>query len=474
MNTKTNMLRSKIIGATTLCAMGALAILPMNAADARLVFSTEFESSTEDSNGDGDFTLSFGSDLAGEISFNDASDTFTINNSTTIDGDSTVTGNSATTGNATVGGTLGVTGAATLSDDLTVLGDTNLQGNTDLDGILNVDGAATLNNGLSVTSGNTTLKDTTVGGTLNATGATDLDATLNVDGNTTLKADLDVDGNTTLDDTAIEGTFGVTGNSTLTGTLNTTGAVDFDSTLNVDGDTTLNNTAIEGTFDVTGASSFNGDITLNNDSQIIGLRAENKTLSNAPACADANDLGRIFYDTTNNSLLYCYENGGTFGWSSTSGDEVNASATYYAEFANFSVLADGTNNVGTMIAEYDDTADRSFYQWSTRQASANDYDVVLQWQVPSDFQSFQANSLQVDHKQGGTNAALAIDIEDDSNAAIGSTIAPANTATWATENVDLTSATVAAGDTLTFKFKMTAQTTEESFLSNVKINYVKK
>ena len=152
---------------------------------------------------------------------------------------------------------------------------------------------------------------------------------------------------------------------------------------------------------------------------------------------------------------------------------MSATATYYAEFANFSVLADGSDNVGTMIAEYDDTDNRSFYEWSTRKSSANDYDIVLQWQVPSDFQSFQASSLQIDHKQTGANASVGINVENGSNTSI-ATATPANTAAWATETIDLTAATIAAGETLTFKFKMRAQAAAEALLSNVKINYVKK
>ncbi|PID70363.1 hypothetical protein CSB37_03185 [bacterium DOLZORAL124_38_8] len=451
MNTNKNMLKHKIIGASTLCALGAFAFLPLHTADARLIFSTEFESSTEDLNGDGKYQLSFGSDLAGEISYDENSDSFLINKSTKIEGDATVTGNST------------------------------LKGATDIKSTLNVDGVATMNNGLNVTAGDTNLNNTTVNGTLHTTGAASLDSTLNVDGAATLENTLTVNGSTTLHD-GLNVSSGNTSlrDTTVDGNFTATGTATLNDNLTVGGTSTLQGaTEVQSTLDVTGATnlkstlSLDGNFTINNDSQIINLRAENKSFDAAPDCADASDLGRIFYDTTSDELLYCSQSGSTFGWSSTSGDAVNATATYYAEFANFSVSADGSNNIGTMVSEYDDTENRSFYKWSTRKTTANDYDVVLQWQVPMDFKSFQTNSLQVDHKEGGSNASFAISVEDSLGNNL-KTVAVSNSDEWMTESVDLTSAAVSAGDTLTFKFKMTAQKTEDSFLSNVKLNYVQK
>lgn len=275
----------------------------------------------------------------------------------------------------------------------------------------------------------------------NFTGNADVDGTFNADGAATLQS-----------------TLNVTGATTLQNTLNGQGAVDFDSTLNVDGTTSLG-----------------ADVTLNNDAQIINLRAQNAATAGAPVCTDASDLGRIYYDTDTEALLFCKETApSTFAWTSTSSTSGSASKTFYAEFANFSVWADGAANTGTLVAEYDNTDDRSYYLWSTRQGSTQDYDLVMQWQVPSNFLEFDSgasNHLQFDIETVG--GAGSIDLRDvQVNGADQSISDTANTAvSWTTQDVDLSGATVSAGDTLTLRFTLFGDSTSTAALSNVKINY---
>ena len=122
-----------------------------------------------------------------------------VGGNTNVDGKLEVTGDTSlkntnvdgkleVTGNTTVGGTLGVTGAATLENDLTVAGETTLNG------------ATTVNNTLKVT-GDTSLKNTNVDGKLEVTGDTTVGGTLDVTGAATLNDKLTVDGLTKLSDT---------------------------------------------------------------------------------------------------------------------------------------------------------------------------------------------------------------------------------------------------------------------------------
>ena len=158
--------------------------------------------------------------------------------------------------NVAVGGTLGVTGAATLSSTLGVSGITTLAAlnasNTAITGTLSTTGAATLNSA-SITN------NASVGGTLGVTGATTLSSTLSAGAST-------LDSATITNAATVGGTFGVTGATTLSSTLNAgastlasasiTGAATVGSTLGVTGAATLSSS-----LGVTGTSSFTGTMT---------------------------------------------------------------------------------------------------------------------------------------------------------------------------------------------------------------------
>lgn len=109
--------------------------------------------------------------------------------------------------NATIGGTLAVTGAATLSSTL-ASGALTVTGNETVSGTLGVTGAATLSSTVA-TGALTVTGNETVSGTLGVTGATSLSSA-------TVSSTLGVTGAATL-----ASTLAVTGATTLTGGLNT-------------------------------------------------------------------------------------------------------------------------------------------------------------------------------------------------------------------------------------------------------------
>jgi hypothetical protein len=180
-----------------------------------------------------------------------------------IGGTLAVTGVATLSNNATVGGTLGVTGATTLSSTLAVTS------NATVGGTLGVTGATTLSSTLSVSN------NATVGGTLGVTGVTTLSSTLGVTGATTLSSTLSVSNNATVGGTlgvtgatTLSSTLEVTSNATVGGTLGVTGATTLSSTLGVTGATTLsstlsvsNNATVGGTLGVTGATTLSSTLT---------------------------------------------------------------------------------------------------------------------------------------------------------------------------------------------------------------------
>jgi len=137
--------------------------------------------------------------------------------------DLAVTGGSVLTGNATVGGTLGVTGAATLSSTAAITG------NTTVGGTLGVTGASTLASA-AVTN------NATVGGTLGVTGNSTIGGTLGVTGQIT--------GNLT-GNTAGTHTGAVTGNASTATALATARSI------TIDGDVEANATNFNGTGNIT-------------------------------------------------------------------------------------------------------------------------------------------------------------------------------------------------------------------------------
>lgn len=450
-----------------------LSIFSAGTAEAsRLVFTNEGDGVLVDTDysGDGNFSLFFGEDLSGEIEYDTTLNTFTIQNGDNF----AVTGNIDAQGNIT-----NSTGNVTVNDNLDVTGALNVQG-----------GNITLENGETISN--------SVDGQVDITAATTATSgALNVGTNITVEGTSDLQGNisNSTGDVTINDNLDVTGNIDAQGDIsNSTGVVNVNDDFNVTGTTSLDgNTTIEtgasftvtdgtstfgGALDVNSTSDFGGNITLSADAQIINLRAQNATGGGVPACAAAGDLGVIYYDTGSDQLFYCAETSpSVYGFVSTSNPSAGTtSATFYAEWASFSLYADGTDNIGTVRSEYDDADDRSYYSFTSRRATTQDYDIVLQWRVPDDFTGFDTgtNHLEFDIETGGAGAA--VDLRDVQVNGVDQAISDlANTAaTWATQQVDLSSATVAAGDTLTFRFTLYADNApSESRISNVQINYDK-
>ena len=134
-----------------------------------------------------------------------------------------------------------------------------------------------------------------------------------------------------------------------------------------------------------------------------------------------------------------------------------------------------------MRAEFDDTADHGFYLWNTRRTALHDYDLVLQWKVPENFDSFQANPVTVTFKTATTTLTdNQIDITGEDTAGTALTLTTATDLvgaaadTWEDQSVGITGGTFTPGELINLKFKVQADNTNtgETYLGPVKINYV--
>ena len=201
--------------------------------------------------------------------------------------DLAVTGGSVLTGNATVGGTLGVTGAATLSSTAAITG------NTTVGGTLGVTGASTLASA-AVTN------NATVGGTLAVTGNSTLGGTLGVTGQIT--------GNVT-GNTAGTHTGAVTGNASTATALQTARSI------TIDGDVDASATNFDGTGNITltttldtvnsnvgsfGSSTAIPVVTVNGKGLVTGVSTASITTAlTVGADSGSNDSVALATDTLN-------------------------------------------------------------------------------------------------------------------------------------------------------------------------------
>lgn len=142
--------------------------------------------------------------------------------------------------------------------------------------------------------------------------------------------------------------------------------------------------------------------------------------------------------------------------------------------------ADGTNNTGSMFEEEEATTGGivdTILRWFSRQTVLNDYDLVLLWNVPEDFNSFQTPALSLDYRTDGaaTDAVIDMTVEHNNDAAdeILAAGIGLNANTWTNTTFTLDGTTTwAAGDTLKIRIRMQAKGSNSVRLGNIKINYI--
>lgn len=148
--------------------------------------------------------------------------------------------------------------------------------------------------------------------------------------------------------------------------------------------------------------------------------------------------------------------------------------TFTPEYIGATITADGSNNLGTMISDFCSgsskrninnticgaTEEYSYYGWTTDQGSAQDYDVYLRYQIPSDFDGFVSDTtlgMYGWRTTGSDSVELALFQEDGTQCGSTTTASTSNTTwTFAQLTGNESSCTIDAGDTVLFRVKMTA------------------
>jgi parallel beta-helix repeat protein len=171
--------------------------------------------------------------------------------------------------------------------------------------------------------------------------------------------------------------------------------------------------------------------------------------------------GGMYYNSSLGKIR-CFE-GGVWKNCVATSLGVTTTVTRIPEFEGGTIYADGTSNSGTLTSGYASGLSgaegykHNYYQWSTSQATAQDYNIVVQVPIPSDFTgSFSSISFWHSDPDGATtNSEITLTITDqDGTSCSSATYNGASAGVWEQETVSVSTCTYSPDDILTFDFRI--------------------
>lgn len=155
------------------------------------------------------------------------------------------------------------------------------------------------------------------------------------------------------------------------------------------------------------------------------------------------------------------------------------------EFSNVTMTGDGTSNSGTMSSDSESTgALHSYYSWTTTQQTAQDYDIWVKVQLPSDFAAWcsTTNCNPTIFAYAKITAGGTVQVQTYDTAASPATvqamtsITPGSAGAWAEGSVNAAAAaqTWTAGGFMTLRFRLTAPTSGITQLGEIRMDYLSK
>ena len=141
---------------------------------------------------------------------------------------------------------------------------------------------------------------------------------------------------------------------------------------------------------------------------------------------------------------------------------------------------DGTQNTGNMHEELENATNenRTYLRWETWKETLQDYDILVKFQLPENFMSFQTNAFSLDYTTEGTDTQAKIDItiEKDGEGGTDELDSAGQTLSsniWTTTDFSLLPTTTwTAGDTAIIKIKTHAIKDYNTRVSDLKIHFV--
>jgi hypothetical protein len=139
-------------------------------------------------------------------------------------------------------------------------------------------------------------------------------------------------------------------------------------------------------------------------------------------------------------------------------------------------------NSGTMISAYTAAGvgglPENYYDWTSVSGTAQCYDVVVQVQLPSDFDGWTGTQSVDVYSTNTANGTLALDIRDATGAldgtAFGSSLTPASASTWTNKTFSFANSytySASAGKTITLRIRMSALSSAHVRIGAITLNY---
>lgn len=149
------------------------------------------------------------------------------------------------------------------------------------------------------------------------------------------------------------------------------------------------------------------------------------------------------------------------------------------EYDGAALQPDGTANVGTMSLKNEDLGGlvkHNYYNWETNKAAAQDLDIKVRYQLPSDFVAFSATPLTLTYQTADAvpaNNSVDVTMTDSTGAAVTLTGASGlAAAAWTDANITFAGApTFTAGSWIEFTIKTTAVSTKYARVGDLLLNY---
>jgi hypothetical protein len=163
----------------------------------------------------------------------------------------------------------------------------------------------------------------------------------------------------------------------------------------------------------------------------------------------------------------------------------------HPEFPGATITGDGTSNSGTMTSDFCSgtgrlnlntgvcgvsTDERNYYSWTTA-SGTNDYDIYMYYTVPSDFDGF-TSSTSVKAYGWRTTVSDLVEVamlRNGTQCGTTTNVATTNT-TWTQTTLtgDETTCSIASGDRILFRIRMTATASNYARLGEINFDYYRK
>lgn len=267
------------------------------------------------------------------------------------------------------------------------------------------------------------------------------------------------------------------------------------------GSLTAGNTTIVGTLNVQDQANFASSLSVNKNFTASGYALFQNATNSTTAFQIQNAAATTMFlvDTSNTSIRLGDASNNITLTASTFEPLLNGNARHTTrinlvpEFEGAVLTGDGSNNSGTMTSDFcSGTAKRSvntgvcatstdehnYYSW-TAISGTQDYDVWIRHQIPSDFAAFSSDTSinMFGWRTDSTVNLVELAMFQANGTQCGSTTSVATgTAAW-TETAmtgSETGCTVAAGDIVTFKIKLTVDATDFVRAGEIRYDYLSK